>query len=1138
MRQSTIKRLEYRNHTSMIVITLLVALIALTVSTGGFVFPGSRAQTLAPQTPAPESKQTDVRELKLGAPVERTLAGGEVHSYRVMLTAGQYLYVVVEQKGIDVVVKLFGPDGQKITEVDSPNGTQGPEPVSLITPAPGNYRVEVVSPDKAVASGGYEIKVAELRESTPKDLDRIEAERALAAAEQFRGQGTAESLRKAIESYNKALPLLRTVMDRQNEVTTLTSIGVVYSQLGENQKALEYYNQALPLRKAMADRRGEAQLLNNIGMVYWQLGDSRKALEYYSQALPLRRATGDRQGEAITLNLTGLANNNLGKLNEALAYYNQALVLQRALDDRRNEAITLVNIGATYTGFGELQKALEYYNQVLSLVGVIGDRRIESATLNNIGVIYWQLGENQKALEYHNRALPLRRATGDRPGEFSSIANIGQAYLSLGEPQKALEYYDQALAIAHAVGDRRSEAITLYNIGTVYRRLGEPRKVLDFLNQSLLLRRAVGDRLGEALTLSQLGSTYSSLGEPEKGLSHLQQALELHRVVGDRGGEAGTLQSIAQVYLDQGRLIEARTHTEAGLEIIESTRSKFVSHQLRTSFSASRQGYYEFYIDLLMRLHRSQPLAGYDATALQASERARARSLLEILTEARADIRQGVDPVLLERERSSQQQLNAKSERLTRLLSGKPSEEQATAARKEVETLLANYHELEAQIRAKSPRYAALTQPQPLSLKEIQQVLDKDTLLLEYAVGEERSYLWAVTQTSVTSFELPKRADIEATARQAYEAVTARNRLVRFEKQETRQARIARADAEYFTAAARLSEMLLNPAVGKLGRKRLLIVSDAALQYVPFGALPIPGGQLLASKNNQARQTSNYRPLITEHEIVSLPSASALAVLRRELVGRQRGARTVAVLADPVFQDDDPRVRRDPAKTVKQANEPSSKAIETRGLETEMERSARDVGEVEFRRLPFSRREAEAIAAITPRAMRRESLDFEANRATATSADLSDYRIIHFATHAFLNSRHPELSGIVLSLVDEAGRPQDGFLRLHDVYNLKLGADLVVLSACRTALGKEIKGEGLVGLTRGFMYAGAPRIVASLWAVDDATTAELMKRFYREMLLKKQRPAAALRTAQVSLWREQSLPPYYWAAFVLQGEWK
>lgn len=208
-------------------------------------------------------------------------------------------------------------------------------------------------------------------------------------------------------------------------------------------------------------------------------------------------------------------------------------------------------------------------------------------------------------------------------------------------------------------------------------------------------------------------------------------------------------------------------------------------------------------------MHRNQPSAGYDAAALQATERARGRSLLDILTEGRADIRQGVDPGLPERERSLQQQLNAKAERLTWLLGGKHTEEQESVARKEVETLLTDYQDVEAQIRTRSPRYASLTQPQPLTLKEIQQMLDEDTLLLEYALGKERSYLWTVTPTSVISFELPKRADIEAAATLVYEALTARNKVVRFEKQESKQARVAQADAEYYAAAAALSQMIL-----------------------------------------------------------------------------------------------------------------------------------------------------------------------------------------------------------------------------------------------------------------------------------------------------------------------------------------
>ena len=261
-------------------------------------------------------------------------------------------------------------------------------------------------------------------------------------------------------------------------------------------------------------------------------------------------------------------------------------------------------------------------------------------------------------------------------------------------------------------------------------------------------------------------------------------------------------------------------------------------------------------------------------------------------------------------------------------------------------------------------------------------------------------------------------------------------------------------------------------------------------------------------------------------------------MLRQELSERHVAPKMVAVLADSVFAANDPRVKRNQANAGRQTDEVITRSTTSRNSGADLERSARDFGEMEFPRLPHSRQEADGIVAFASRDMRMESLDFEANRPMATSPELSNYRIIHFATHGFLNSQHPQLSGIVLSLVDQQGQPQDGFLRLNEIYDLKLGADLVVLSACRTALGKEIKGEGLIGLTRGFMYAGAPRVVASLWAVDDEITAELMTRFYREMLVRKQRPAAALRTAQVSLWKEKRLMPFYWAGFVLQGEWK
>jgi CHAT domain-containing protein len=334
--------------------------------------------------------------------------------------------------------------------------------------------------------------------------------------------------------------------------------------------------------------------------------------------------------------------------------------------------------------------------------------------------------------------------------------------------------------------------------------------------------------------------------------------------------------------------------------------------------------------------------------------------------------------------------------------------------------------------------------------------------------------------------------------------------------------------------------MLLGPVAAQLGKKRLVIVADGALQYVPFAALPAPSPGNDEERNSGAEP----QPLIVEHEIISLPSASTLATLRREMAGRKPAEKSLAILADPVFADDDTRVSRDVEKAGAKKKTRSADSDQTDIGFLQITRSGEEMGvtggEAGFGRLLSTRREAAAISALVPERERMQALDFEASRTTALRPELGEYRIVHFATHGLLNNIHPELSGIVLSLVDKAGQQQDGFLRLQDIYNLKLSAELVVLSACQTGLGKEVRGEGLIGLTRGFMYAGAPRIVASLWKVDDRATSELMKRFYQGMLgPERVSPAGALRQAQLSIWREkQWRAPYYWAAFVLQGEWK
>jgi len=1135
--------------------------------------------------------------LRPGQPVERQLAGDRAHSYSIALNAGQYLRAIVEQRGIDVVVTVFGADGKPLLEVDGPNGKDGPEPVSIIAATTGSYRLVVRSLEKTAAAGRYEVRVEALRAATEKDRSLAAAEKLLQAGRQLRSQGTKESLagailkfnealptfhalgetsseaqtlfyvgvvnsalgepRQALGYFNQALPLMRAIGDRNTEAGMLNNIGATYSALGEKQKALDHYAQALPICRAIGNRRCESVALGSIGQVYRDLGDKQKALEYYGQALSHSRAARDRKGEAATLNNIGVVYGDLGEQRKALEYYAQALPVLRAVGDRRGEASMLNNIGFIYGSLGEAQKALEYFNAALPLSRVVGDRGTEAVTLNNIGIIYRNLGENQKALEYFNKALPLNRSIGDRGGEAMSLGNIGVIYRDLGEGPKALEYFNRAVPLQRAVGDRGNEAIVLNNIGLTYKESGENHKALEYLGQAMPILRAVGDRGGEAsalnnigviyggmgekrkaleyyaqalalsravanpggeaLTLNNIGQTHKELGETEKALVSLTQALSILRVVGDRSVEAVTLSNMAVLERDRGDLAESRRRIEAALAIVENLRSKYSNQEMRSSYFASVQDYYKFYIDLLMRLHKQQPQGGFDGLALQASEKARARALLDTLAEAGADIRRGVDPKLVERARSLQQQLDARAQEQLKLLSGSHTEAQAAALASQLEKLTGDYQQIEAEIRQTSPHYAALTQPVPLTAQQIQQeVLDPDTLLLEYSLGDERSYLWALTRDTLTSYELPKGTEIEDAARKFYALLVRSGRWPGGGVEAERGLQLG-SDAGQSLAAegTRLSRMLLSPLAARLGKKRLIIVGDGALQYIPFGALPDPA---------EDGKTTASQPLIVAHEIVTLPSASTVAALRKDVAGRKPAPKVLAVLADPVFAADDRRLRR---ANRRPAGQKKSDPV-----------NAPNEG-LSLSRLPGTRREAEEILKLVPAAERKEALGFEASRETATSPELSKYRYVHFATHGFLDSQHPELSGIALSMYDEKGMPRDGFLRAHQVFNLHLPAEVVVLSACQTGLGKEVKGEGLVGLTRGFMYAGAPRVVVSLWSVNDEATAELMTRFYRGVLVEKLRPAQALQAAQVSLLKEQRYSaPFYWAAFTLQGEWR
>jgi tetratricopeptide (TPR) repeat protein len=830
-------------------------------------------------------------------PLERELSGGQSHSYQITLAADQFCSVVVDQKGIDVIVAFYDPAGQRVTQVDSPNHANGPEALSLVAKTAGSYRLEVNAPESSAPRGHYLVTITDLRKSKPEDLIRLTAQLTYTEAKTLRDQRTQASLRQAVEKYQQALSLWQSIGDKGMAAYQLHEMSVIYGDIGEFQKAFDSYNQALELYKSIDDTRGAAIVLNNVGYLYGQLGEHQKAIDFYQQALD--------------------------------ASY--------ALSRPGDEPIELANIGSEYSAMGEFKKALDIHLQMLA----------------------------------------LRQANGNRRGQAITLNNIANCYEHLGDRPKALDFYMQALALVPFVNDTFYSATVIYHAGTIN---------LD-------------------------------LGEHEKALKYLNQALQLRQTIGDRNGKAASLWQIARLERDRGNLPEARKRIEEALVAVESLRNNVKSQKLRASFLASVRRYYEFDIDVLMRLHKQHPTQGFDQAAFQISERGRARSLLELLTEANAQIRHDVDPQLVQREATLRKALLNKAAAQLDLLRGAHTDEQAKAIAGELDSLSTEFEQLQAQIRQKSPRYAALTQPVPLSAAEVQKdLLDDNTLLLEYALGDEISFAWVISPDSIKSFELPGRAKIETAARRVYDLVATSTNASQKEDPL----------GQFQVAANNLSEMIIGPLAGELKNKRLLVVSEGVLQYIPFSALSEPG-------SGGAKTPESFRPLIADHEIVSLPSASVLGVLRKENREQSRAAKAMAIFADPVFDSQDPRI-----------------ALAQRGLSenggpiqvVDVKRSAEETGMNSFPRLRFSRIEADQIARFSSKDQSFEALDFSANRATATSSDLANYRIIHFATHGLINSQHTELSGIVLSLVDQKGKPQDGFLRLYDIYNMNLHADL------------------------------------------------------------------------------------------------
>ncbi|MBE9115125.1 tetratricopeptide repeat protein [Lusitaniella coriacea LEGE 07157] len=960
----------------------------------------------------------------------------------------------------------------------------------------GTLYYELENPSKAIATFNR------ARNVYLENSDRAGA--AWTLYETGKSYETLGDLKNAIASYQQARALYEQEENapfrEERMLDSLMRLGRLYSYTGELQKALDFCDRSLIAAQNFPESKivARSEMFRKVGKLCYQIGDREKALASFEQYWKIYQKLG-RDREVVSLVRIGKDYVELGDSEQALAFFERARKVYQDSNLTEGEANLLGQIGQIYGYLGDNGRAVEFYNQELAVARKIGDLNQEAIALAHLGDLYAEFEDVEKALPFYNQALEIYRKLGNHREEAKILNAIAMLYKQLEKPEKALEFHQKSLKISQE-NDLVDRASTTRKIGQLYYQLGDLENALDFFKQTLQPTERKN-----AAVYTDLGKVYAELGEVEKARELFDKSLSLNHRYSEI--QAENLFGIAVVERKLGHFDSALSQIEDAIALIEKERASKQSQGERQTFFATKQNYYEFYIDLLMELHQQHPNKGYDAQALHLNERSRARSLLELLAESNADIRKGINLELAIQERNLQQQLDAVEQRRVALYSSDYTLEQQAAIEQERQYLLRQYQAVQGEIRKTSPSYAAIAQPQPLTLKQIQQqVLDKDTLLLQYSLGKERSYLWAVTQDTLTSYELPPRAEIEVAARRFYRQLND----PRFGIKGTQSLVAVTANSEPRT---HLSQLILSPVASQLNQKRLLVVGDGALQYIPFAALPTPGNE-------------NFVPLVRDREIVNLPSTSTLAILRQETQNRKLAPHQIALLADPVFATEDDRLST------------SSRGTGETPKNFALNRSAEQLDIGVWQRLPGTRKEAEAIMQLVPESQRTQVFDFAASREFVTQSDLSQYQIIHFATHGILNSTSPELSGIVLSLFNEQGNPQNGFLRLHDVFNLNLPAELVVLSACQTGLGQQVKGEGLVGLTRGFMYAGAPRVLVSLWNVHDAATAEMMKRFYRLLLQEKLTAPAALRQAQLEMqtqtrWKH----PYYWAAFTLQGEW-
>lgn len=833
------------------------------------------------------------------------------------------------------------------------------------------------------------------------------------------------------------------------------------------------------------------------------------ALQTAQQALELCQTLASNEGIARAYAQIGGCYFAQSDLPEAIQNYEQALRLWRDLNNPREQAGILIMLGYIEDRKGEFSNSISLLSQAQSLIEENNEPFKMGQIASGLADIFNESGLPESGLIQYQRALDYYRQTPDTSDDTMTIWAIGSTHYLLGNYPEALTHLQQALS---SVSPNSSyAAICSEYLGRVYSSMGEFPTALQYLQSAQdIYARTINPREA-ARVLGLIGQIYQQQGKLERARQNYKQALTTFRTLSDRINQAAIYNALGRLELRSGNHDAAQDYLRQSIEATENIRRVSTSSDLTAAFTASIYERYETYIECLMRKHQAEPAHGFAVRAFETNELARGRSLAELLRATGTNIVPGLDPQLAAQEKALRQLLRVKEDYKVALLARTYKKEELDTLDTELARLEGEYEQVRETIRARYPSYEQITRPDAWDLRQIQeQVISNDqTVLLEYSLGSDQSYVWVVTRDDIKSFNLPARALINEAAQRVYKLLAS-----------PPGPDIAK---ELTEAVQELSRMILSPVAAELNKRRIIIVADGALHYIPFQVLTAPSGE--------------HEPLVANYEIINTPSASILGELRKEATLRQP-TKLLAAFGDPVFASNYAE-RKDTTSSEQSATVQALEIAPLQNVLRDIELNGEAFDPSVIKPLFYAKRELANLRDAATSGETFVASGFDATREQLLGTDLAQYAILHFATHGLLDPRRPENSGLVLSTVNRDGQAQNGFVGLQDIYGLRAPVDLVVLSACQTALGKDVRGEGLLGLTRGFMYAGASSVVASLWKVDDEATGELMRQFYTNMLQKEMTPAAALRAAQNSIrQRPEWQAAYYWAGFTLQGEYR